>query len=70
MIAEQTRTNPLLLEVLNDFEKHTIDAWGVADSTSKREELWARRQAITLLRGSLDVAIKRWLGDKQPTSRS
>jgi hypothetical protein len=62
--AQALQNNPLLAEVLEKFESDTVTAWRGERDPAMREAYWARMQAITLLKGSINVAIKRELGDK------
>ena len=61
--AEKLKNNPLLAEILNNADANTVAAWRAEQDPAKREMLWSRNQALTLLRSDLNGSIERALRD-------
>ena len=62
--AANLQGNPLLMEVLDRLETDLTTGWRQAQTTNEREAFWFKLQAITLIRGNLNVGIKRALGEQ------
>jgi hypothetical protein len=64
-LANQLKENPLLAQIVETLERDLILAWKAAQNLNEREALHAKVSALLLLRGKIDAAVKRELGDKQ-----
>ena len=59
--------NPILEEALAAVESNISTAWKAERDKDARELLWARNQALILIRSEIDGAIKRELRDGNPS---
>lgn len=68
--AQALVKNEVLETALLQAEVDTVRAWKAERDRDVREMLWARQQAIQLIRSNINVAIKRELGDKPEQQQS
>jgi len=60
--ARSLAGNPLITEILEQSEAACVSAFRSSKTPEEREALWARFQAIEIIRNSINVTVKRIIG--------